>query len=296
LDRRGIFLGLGFTALVVASAACSSSGGTGSTSPPTPAPSSSSLILGTVGNIACTAPADAVPGTYAGIDTAGTVTGTTYTEDNTNVDDNDFYTNAYTPPTGGTPAPTSPPLALPSPTVAPTAPGATLAIVYYGEYSIPQTAGLTTATTNGCFALATIPDDTVSPSSVHRSRALGGGVASSLASSRLVSGAASTGRITLTGTPAPSASPYDAFGSGIPAFAYPYAVQSDGILVGNMQNFTITNLTRTTGTGSFTITTQAVGDTFNATGTVNITGSTAFYYDENSQDLFKRHPLHVRRQ
>ncbi len=255
MNRRGVFVGLAFSSLIIAGAACSSDGGTGVTAP-SPAPSG--VVLGTLGNISCTAPNDAVPGTYASIQTSGSVSGTTFTSDNGG--ENDYATYAYTAPVGGSPAPSPTPIVIPS--VPPTTPGAVLYIVYYGEYTIPATAGFTTGASNGCFTLVT---------------------------ANINESVESAGRHVLTGTPAPSPSPFLAAGIGYPMFAAPYPARSQ-VLSGAITTFTITNLTRTSGTGSFTMDTVPIGDVISVSGTTTITGSTAFYVDVNQggDDAFKR--------
>jgi hypothetical protein len=110
-----------------------------------------------------------------------------------------------------------------------------LTIVYYGEYSIPSTTGLTSATTNGCFVFPTQQQGSETPPT------------------------------------------FLAVGQGLPAFAPPYPAETDAIAQGPIASFTITNLTRTSGTGTFTLDTQSLGVVGTASGTVTITGSTAFY-------------------
>jgi hypothetical protein len=251
LNRRGVFLGLGLTSLVIAGAACSSDGGTGVTAP-SPAPSG--VVLGTLGNISCTAPDNPVPGTYSTIETNGTVANNTYTG---NQGYNSYATNAFTAPNGGSPAPTPMPVVIPS--VPPNTPGAVLWIVYYGEYTIPTTAGFSTAPTNGCLTLYTANID----QSVE-----------------------SGSRGVLTGTPAPSPSPFIAQGLGSPMFAPPYPAKSPDILDGDITAFTINNLTRTSGTGTFTLNTNQVGEVTSVSGTATITGSVAFYVNENGDNSY----------
>ncbi len=252
MSRRGVFLGLAFSSLIIAGAACSSDGGTGVTAP-SPAPSG--VVLGTLGNISCTAPDDAVPGTYAAIQTSGSVSGTTFTSDNGG--ENEYSTYAFTAPVGGSPAPSPTPIVIAS--VPPTTPGAVLYIVYYGEYTIPATAGFTTGASNGCFTLYT--------ANISQSQA-------------------SVSRGVLT-APEPSPSPFLAAGIGLPTFAAPYPATSQ-VLSGAITTFTITNLTRTSGTGSFTMDTVPIGDVISVSGTTTITGSTAFYVDvSNEGDSFK---------
>ena len=215
------------------------------------------VTLGTLGDISCTAPNNAVPGTYARVESGGSVVGTTYTQDSD--DDGEYTTNTYTAP-GATPGPTPTPIVIPS--TSPTAPGAVLWIVYYGEYTIPTTAGFSTAPTNGCFTLYTANLDETEES---------------------------VNRRVIMSVPSPTPTPFIAEGIGYPTFAYPYPSMSDDILDSDVTSFTITNLTRTTGTGTFTLDTNAVGDVTTVSGTATITGSMAFYSTEDEGDSFKRH-------
>jgi len=245
MNGRGVFLSLAFTSLVIGGAACSSSGGTG-VATPTPTPTGSSpLSLGTQGNISCTAPNNAVPGTYVSLYTQGTVTGNTYTQSNGD-EDGIYTTAAYT--VGASPAPSPTPIAIPS--VPPGTPGATLWIVYYGEYTLPTTPGITTAPTNGCFVVQTA--------------------------------STTPGQGTPTG--------FNVDGFGTPQFAAPYPSQSGTIVESAITAFTISNVTRTSGTGTFTINTTIAGESSTATGTSVITGSTAFYSNEtlNSGSILRR--------
>jgi hypothetical protein len=246
MNGRGVFLSLAFTSLVIGGAACSSSGGTG-VATPTPTPSGSSpLSLGTQGNISCTAPNNAVPGTYASIYSEGTVTGDTYTQGSG--DEAGIYTTAaYTAPVGGTPAPSPTPIVIPS--VPPTTAGATLWIVYYGEYTLPTTPGITTAPTNGCFVVETA--------------------------------STTPGQVTPTS--------FNVQGFGSPQFAAPYPSQT-AVIESSISAFTISNVSRTSGTGSFTINTTIAGESQSATGTAVVTGSTAFYSNEtlNTGSILRR--------
>jgi hypothetical protein len=242
-------LSLTILGLVGLAAGCSDSGGTANTTPratPSPSPTASSAY-DTEGNIACTAANEAIPGNYVNIITNGTVVGSTYTGDDSGF--NGYQIGEYTAP-GATPAPTQPPLTPATPAPSQT-PGA-LGILYYGEYAVPAftdaESGTPIGASDGCFQLQT-------------NQALGGTV----------------GEARPAQAPTPSAV---ANGFGNPAFAYPYASDNTCVSEGGggcsygFNAITITNLTRTTGSGTFNFTIN--GSETTVTGTITVTGSTSY--------------------
>ena len=245
-------LSLTILGLAGLAAGCSDSGGTANTTPratPSPSPTASSAY-NTEGTIACTAANEAIPGYYVNIITNGTVVGSTYTGNDQGF--NGYQMGGYTAP-GASPAPTNPPLqpATPQPSQTPGA----LGIIYYGEYAVPAftdtESGTPIGASDGCFQFQT-------------SQTLGGTV----------------GEARPAVTSVPSASGY---GVGYPAFAAPlYASDNtciseagdNGACSYPFNAITITNLTRTTGTGTFNFTVN--GSETTVTGTITITGSTTY--------------------
>lgn len=283
--RRPVpFLTLAFALIGLAGVtiSCSGSGGSSNTTRvvptatptaiPTPSPSpTATSMYNTLGNISCTAPNEAVPGTYVNIITNGFVTGSTYT--GTGVGFSGYQMVNYTSP-GPSPAPTEPPLTPATPAPSQT-PGA-LGIIYYGEYALPAftdtASGTPIGASDGCFQFETTQD-------------LGGTVGEAKPAQS-------------TPTPAPTAYGY---GIGNPAFAAPYpagntCISEQGDNGGCAYPFnaiTITNLTRTTGTGSFNFTVN--GSTTTVTGTLTITGSTTYPSEPIEDGSIFRRPGAVRR-
>lgn len=278
MRRRLSFFTVAFTVTGLAglSIGCSGSGGSGITATPTAAPSATpspsptptiASLYNTMGNISCTAADEAIPGTYVNIVTNGTVVGSTYTGDGSGF--NGYQMIEYGPP-GATPAPTTPPLTPATP--APSATPGALGIIYYGEYTVPAFTDAGTGTpidaTGGCFEFET-------------TQALGGTV----------------GEARPDAAATPSAQGY---GLGEPAFAAPYPNQTGyvsepgtgGAGAYGFNTITITNLTRTTGSGTFTFVIN--GSMTTVTGAVTITGSTT-YPSEPIEDALKHHPQMRRR-
>jgi hypothetical protein len=254
---------LGFAvvcALSVALAQCSGSGGTGKTLPkgtsapgtasPTPSaspggtPSPSPSPTG-VGNTSCTAPV-VTAGIFTSIETTGVASGSTYTDDG----DGSWEAIQYSP-ASATPAPTpsaSPgPSATPTPSAAPSPTGTPVMVTeYFGEYTVTAYSGniegggnYSAAATNGCFFLLL-------------EQPVGGTIGQSRK------------------RPNPAAAP-NAFGDGEPN--EPGTEAETFLDEGSITSLTITNLTPTTGTGSFAFTNSADST---ATGTITITGSQTF--------------------
>ncbi len=257
-------------------AGCSSSGGTGSTTPIATAPPTSAPTLSsqynTMGNITCTAPNNALPGYYTTVITNGTVVGSTYT-----ATDQGF--NGYQLPhyvaAQSTSAPTTPPLAPATPVPSAT-PGA-LGILYYGEYSVP-------AFTDESNGTPTPIDATVGCFQFETNQPVGGTV-----------GEAKRGAPLPDTTSAPNAQGY---GIGYATFSAPYPtsdtyVGAPGAGSYALTTFTITNLTRTTGSGTFVF--PINGSSASVTGTVTITGSTTFPASAPNEDTsVKRFPQLLR--
>ena len=211
------------------------------TATPTAAPTATpaATVLGTLGSIACTAPTNAVPGAYADVNVRGSVSGNTFTE---TAGEGQFGASGYAH--GATPGPTAAPVVIPTPGTV-TVDNA-LYIVYYGEYAVSALSGLTSVATHGCFVLvSTEPIGSTAGQSHDR------GIASA--------------------TPTPVLS----IGEGTAAFGQPYPSPNGTITTGAISAFTIVNLTRTTGSGTFTLTTLANTGSPIGSGTVTITGSTA---------------------
>jgi hypothetical protein len=223
------------------------------TAAPTPVPS---VTASTIGSTACTAPV-LTDGTYTSIYTSGVVTGNTYTEES-----GDFETDLYTPATPtpvptvtSTPGPTAAPTTTPVPSPTPTPVMVTL---YYGEYTAPSYSGnaltggsYTAAAMTGCFYLV-----------------LEQPVGGSAGQSRMR-------RVTDTATPAPNA---DGFGSPNEPGTEAETIVDSGML----SSLSISNLTPSSGSGSFSFTNSAANT---ATGTITITGSETIV---SSPDLRRR--------
>jgi hypothetical protein len=239
---------------------------------PTPSPSpTATSMYNTQGNITCTATDEAVPGYYVNIATVGGyVVGSTYDANGTG--GFSYYQMAGYVTPGPSPVPTNPPLqpATPAPSETPGA----LGIIYYGEYTVPAFTDVGSGTpidaTDGCFTFET-------------TQALGGTVGEA--------------RPALT-SPTPSA-----YGQGVgwPAFAAPYpfnnAVISEpgdnGAATYDLSTFIITNLTRTTGTGSFSFVIN--GSSTTVTGSLTVTGSTSYPSEPIEFSSKLRRPGAVRR-
>jgi hypothetical protein len=210
---------------------------------PSPSPSPSATATA-VGSTTCTAPIATVPGNYVEIFTEGSVAGHTYTQE-----DGDWDVAQYavaTPPPSPSPIPSasSPPTPAPSPTATPTP---VMVTVYYGEYAwagpftgTNYTGGeYTVQAGSGCFdmILEQPPGGTIGQA-----------------------------RRMISSSPTPNAE-----GDGEPnAPTVPYAyVPLDG---GPLTSLTINDLTKTSGTGSYTFETSGTYAS-QVNGTITITGS-----------------------
>ena len=274
LKSRRLFAGLLGAALAVASTGCGSSGGSTSPSPgslsggastsaPTIVPSNPatvapttaatavptvaatatppSTVLGTVGTTSCTAADNAVPGAYADVNVRGSVSGHTFTESS---GEGQFGATAFAD--GATPGPTIAPVVIPTP--GPVAANNALFIVYYGEYTVSVLTGLTSGVTDGCFVLVS-------------TEPLGSTV----------------GQLRGAGSASPTPAPVLSIGEGTAAFQQPYPSPTGPTTTGVVSGFAINNLTRTTGSGTFTLATLANASSPIGSGTVTITGSTAVF-------------------
>lgn len=209
---------------------------------PTPAP-------GGTGNTVCTAPT-VTGGTFTSIDTAGVVTGNTYADDGQGQWEAIAYsspTPTPTPTVTATPVPSPTPTVTITPTPVPT-PTPLMATIYYGEYTVSSYSGnalgggsYTAGATNGCFFMI-----------------LEQPVGGTLGQSHF--------RRAGPATPAPNA-----FGDGEPN--EPGTEAETFLDEGTLTSLTITNLTPTSGSGSFSFTNSA---TNTATGAITITGSDTF--------------------
>jgi hypothetical protein len=236
-----------------------------STPAPSPTPTTAPIFPGvptnppSMGNTACAAPSEPVPGDYTSFETSGNVVGNTYTE-GASAGSNFYTATEYDAPTPAptatatatipTPTPTATPVPspTPSPTATPGSPGtaaptpvpsasSTAGVVltteYFGTYTLPSF-GIGAAFT-GCFSLAlSQPEGGSAGQDRHRATA--------------------TNDIA-TGGGSPNLSPY---GTAIDTGS------------GSIVSFTIDNLTQTTGDGTFTFDNDVAG-------TVTITGSQSYY-------------------
>ena len=219
---------------------------------PTPSPTPTS---GTVGTTTCTAPVAAVPGTYLSIFTEGTASGSSYTQT-----DGTFTIDLYsTPSPSPTPTITPTPVVTPTPVITPTpvptpTPTPVMLTIYFGEYAwngpftgtSPFGSGAYTVPSgSGCFEML-VERPVSTTSRVRRAAAV-------------VPNASSTPNATGDGAP------------NAPTVSYQDTELDDGALT----SATITNLTPTSGSGTFTFTTSGPNAS-NVTGTITITGSETF--------------------
>lgn len=231
---------------------------TGSTTP-TPSPSSKPTNTPTpVGNIVCSAPAATVPSNSLSIVTSGNVSGHTYTMDTSSLE-NFYSVHQYLKATP-TPSPSPTPVPTPTPTASPTAkPTPVMITIYYGEYAWTKFTGATLVTSteytvpasSGCFTMIL----TQPP----------GGGAGQL---RVLRPAASSDNALGLGDPKPPATTY----------------QEKSIDFGNLTSATISNLTPTTGNGTFKFKTSGANAT-SVTGSITITGSETFVLDASNSLL-----------
>jgi hypothetical protein len=203
----------------------------------------------------CTAADEAIPGTYTTLDTNGNVVGNTYTEDTTAINSYLVYSYATPAPTA-TPTPGAPGTPLPTP-----APGAPteMITIYVGEYSVPAFVGLLFPTvyqasaTTGCFDLVLEQAAGGTAGQVRRRDAAGSD---------------------------------NSFGVG--ELANPSSsFTSTNVDAEALNSLTITNLTATTGTGTFALS--------NGTnGTLTITGSGTIVASQASSDARERNAAYLR--
>ncbi len=203
----------------------------------------------------CTAADAAIPGTYTTLDTNGNVVGNTYTEDTSAI--NSYLVDSYTA-AAATSAPTAAASASPLPTPGPNA-ATDMITIYIGEYSVPAFAGLVfpnlyeASATSGCFMMVL--------------QQAAGGTAGQ-ARHRDAAGSDNTFGV---GNLANSASSYVA--TNVDAEA--------------LNSLTITNLTATTGAGTFALS--------NGTnGTLTITGSGTIVANQASTADRTRNPAYLR--
>ena len=207
----------------------------------TPSPAQTGYTLS--GVTTCTAADETIPGTYTTLDTNGNVVGNTYTEDTAEISSYLVYSYVAASPT---PVPTQAPSAQPTVTPGPNAP-TDMITIYIGEYSVPAFVGVLFPTvyeaqaTAGCFELVLQQPAGGTAGQARRRDAAGGD---------------------------------NAFGIGQlanPSYTY---VQTN-VDAEALNSLTITNLTATTGSGTFALS--------NGTnGTLTITGSGTIVANQNS--------------
>ena len=197
----------------------------------TPAPAATYALSG---NTTCTAADETIPGTYTSLDTNGNVAGSTYTADTTAINSYLVYSYASAPPT---PVPTA--TAVPQPTPAPDPTGTPEKIsIYVGEYSVPGFVGVLfpsvydASATTGCFMLLLQQPGSGTAGQTRHRDAAGGDNALGIG------------------------------GIANPAYSY----TKTNVDAEALNSLTITNLTPTSGSGTFALSNGT-------SGTVTITGS-----------------------
>jgi hypothetical protein len=222
---------------------------------PTPSPSPTQSGYTLSGVTTCTASDETIPGTYTTLDTNGNVVGNTYTEDTSAI--NSYLVNSYAA-AAATSAPTAAASATPLPTPDPNAPTEMITI-YIGEYSVPAFVGVLFPTvyeasaTSGCFMMVV--------------EQAAGGTAGQM---RHRDAAGSD----------------DSFGIGElanPGSSY----TSTNVDAEALNSLTITNLTATTGAGTFALSNGTNG-TLTITGSGTIVANQASTTDRTRDPAYRR--------